>query len=121
MQEEHLPSHHRFVAEWSPEKFIKWAGDIGEPTHELIRMVLQAKSHPEQGYKSCLGILSLSRKVGRERLNKACERALYYQNYNYQVVKKILEKGLEQTSPIEQGTQTKIPFHDNIRGQEYYK
>ena len=120
-EKEHLPSHHRFVAEWSPEKFIKWAGDIGEPTHELIRMVLQAKSHPEQGYKSCLGILSLSRKVGRERLNKACERALYYQNYNYQVVKKILEKGLEQTSPTEQGTQTKIPFHDNIRGQEYYK
>lgn len=120
-EKEHLPSHHRFVAEWSPEKFIKWAGDVGEPTEQLIRLILQTKSHPEQGYKSCLGILSHARKVGRERLNKACERALYYQNYNYQVVKKILEKGLEQEPLGEQEVQTKLPFHDNIRGQEYYQ
>lgn len=117
---DHLPSHHKFVSEWSSEKFIKWASDIGEETKEFIEKVLRLKKHPEQAYKSCLGILTLERKVGKERLNKACSRALYYQAYNYKIIKNILERGLEDESITEHQQRLEIPSHENIRGKDYY-
>lgn len=117
---EHLPSSHRFVAEWSPEKFLKWASKIGKPTLDYISSILQSKSHPEQGYKSCIGILSFGKKVGNERLNSACLRASYYNSFNYMTVKNILEKGLDKV-PYESTEQNKLPSHNNIRGSQYYK
>ena len=117
---EHMPSTHQFVAEWNPDKFINWAHDIGEPTEELIRKVLQTKRHPEQGYKSCAGILSYGRKVGNNRLNSACSRAMYYNSYSYRTIKNIIDKGLDKTAiaPVEQ---YQLPDHDNIRGSQYYR
>lgn len=116
---EHLPSSHRFVSEWSPEKFKTWAQDIGHACHQVIGAILEKANHPEQGYKSCLGVLTLEKKVGRERLEKACERALSYNACNYGSIKNILEKGLDKT-PTEQVQVLKLPFHDNIRGKAYY-
>jgi hypothetical protein len=117
---EHMPSSHRFVAEWNPEKFIKWARDIGQPTEEYICKVLQTKLHPEQGYKSCIGILSFGKKVGNDRLNSACTRAAYYNSFNYMTVKNIIDRGLDKI-PIEPAEQYKLPNHDNIRGSQYYQ
>lgn len=117
---DHLPSHHKFVSEWSSKKFIKWVSDIGEETKEFIEKVFQLKKHPEQAYKSCLGILTLERKVGKERLNKACSRALYYHAYNYKIIKNILERGLEDESITEHQQRLGIPSHENIRGKDYY-
>jgi transposase len=117
---EHMPSSHQFVAEWCPDKFIKWAKDIGSPTEELIRIILQTKSHPEQGYKSCIGILSFGKKYGNNRLNSACSRAISYNSYNYMTVKNILEKGLDKHA-IKQEEQYKLPYHENIRGSQYYR
>lgn len=115
----HMPSTHRFVSEWSSERFINWANDIGEPTRSIIEKILESKSHPEQSYKACIGVLGFVKKVGKERLNKACERALYYQSYGYQIIKKILTKGLDK-DPIQLELVCKIPSHDNIRGESYY-
>ena len=117
---DHLPSTLRFVAEWSPEKFLKWASKIGKPTLDYINSILQTKSHPEQGYKSCIGILSFGKKVGNDRLNSACLRATYYNSFNYMTVKNILEKGLDKI-PFESTEQYKLPSHNNIRGSQYYK
>ena len=116
----HMPSAHQFVADWSPEKFLSWATDIGPPTKAVIEKILESKAHPEQGYRSCVGILSFVRKVGKERLNKACSRAMYYQNYNYGSIKNILDRGLDKEILPEE-EQYKLPFHDNIRGKEYYQ
>ncbi|GAA4291183.1 hypothetical protein GCM10023163_06050 [Aestuariibaculum suncheonense] len=80
---EHMPSHHRFVSEWSSEKFIDWASQIGVHCHTMIVEILDKKQHPEQCYKSCLGILHLAKKVGKQRLDNACKRALDYNSYNY--------------------------------------
>ena len=83
--------------------------------------VLDKKQHPEQAYKSCVGILGFAKKVGNERLTKACQRALDYGTYNYKTIQNILEKNLdgedEQGSPGE----TPMPEHDNIRGEDYYQ
>jgi transposase len=116
----HMASAHRFVSEWSPEKFISWASDIGGPTKAMVEKIIETKSHPEQAYKACLGVLHMGKKVGKERLNKACARAMYYESYGYRVVKKILAQGLEQ-EPVQLEIPIPIPKHDNLRGQQYYQ
>lgn len=116
----HMPSTHRFVAEWNPDKFLNWAGGIGVDCKTFISLLLAKRQHPEQSYKSCTGVLALAKKVGNERLNNACKRALDYERINYQSVKSILEKGLDYIQEDPQ-QQSNIPKHQNIRGGDYYK
>ena len=117
---EHMPSHHRFVSEWSSEKFIAWAERIGENCKRYIMGILEKKQHPEQSYKSCLGILHLTKKVGDQRLENACKRALDYDAYSYSMIERILKNGWDsiEEEPYEN---TDVPDHENIRGGNYYK
>ena len=117
---DHMASAHRFLTEWTPQKFINWGANIDEMVKEFIIRILEKKQHPEQAYKSCIGILSMERKVGRDRLINACRRALEYQIYNYMIIKKILDKGLDKISD-QQDNQTELPGHNNIRGENYYQ
>jgi len=118
---EHLASTHRFVADWTPERFLDWAGSIHRDVRIYIVAILDKKQHPEQAYKSCVGILSLAKKVGNDRLIKACQRAIDYELYNYKTIQKILEKRLDLQTDEDQTKQIKMPLHDNIRGEDYYK
>jgi transposase len=122
-EKSHMPSTHQFVSDWNPEKFIRWAGDIGPHTRFLIEQILEKKPHPEQGYKTCLGILTLARKVGKQRLEKACDRAAYFNSYSYRVVKNILENGLEAQTwkPPEKTANQHNVLHQNIRGKQNYQ
>lgn len=115
----HMPSSHNFVAEWNEEKFINWAEGIGEGTSELVRHILSSKAHPEQAYKSCLGILGYVKKVGAIRLESACKRAVEYQSYYYKTVKRILDNKMEDIE-LHNEEYPQLPFHQNIRGSEYY-
>lgn len=116
---EHLASTHKFISQWNPDYFLKWAANISPDVEMLIQQILEKKPHPEQAYRSCIGILSLNKKVGRERLGKACSRALCYGMYNYKTVVNILERGLESLE-VEQEIEYDQPTHDNIRGKKYY-
>lgn len=117
---EHLASTHRFITDWTPQRFINWGESIDESVKLFIIRLLDAKRHPEQAYKSCMGVLSFEKKVGAERLIKACKRALDYNIYNYKIIEKILHKGLDLIE--EEKTQPQdLPKHHNIRGEEYYK
>lgn len=80
---------------------------------------MESKSHPEQAYKACQGVLGYERKVGRERLTNACKRSIEYGNYSYHSIKTILEKKLDQEAYAE--LLTEIPQHENIRGENYYQ
>lgn len=120
-EKEHLASAHRFVSEWTPGKFISWAEGIHEDVKLYILKVLDRKQHPEQAYKSCLGILTFTKKVGNERLIKACQRALGYGAYNYKTIQKILERELDLRDIPEESEQLQMPLHDNIRGENYYQ
>ena len=117
---EHMPSHHRFVSEWSSEKFIAWAAHIGIHCKAYIIEILDKKQHPEQSYKSCLGILHLAKKVGNLRLDNACKRAFDYGAYNYNIIDRILKKGWDN---LDENLEEEIvlPDHKNIRGGHYYK
>ena len=118
---DHLASTHRFVSEWTPERFTSWAESIHEDVKLYILKILDRKQHPEQAYKSCMGILSFAKKVGNERLIKACQRALGYGAYNYKTIQKILEKELDKRDEPDETDQLVMPFHDNIRGENYYQ
>lgn len=116
---EHLASTHKFTTEWSADRFIRWAASIDQNVELLITQVLSKKQHPEQSYKSCHGILSLSKKVGNERLASVCSKALEYGIYSYGIVKTILEKELD--LPAREDIEKELPQHNNIRGNNYYK
>ena len=87
---------------------------------DYIEHILQAATYPEQAYKSCVGILSFEKKFGRQRLLSAVERATYYGSFNYTMIKKILQCGLDKVAFGDE-TATSLPLHDNIRGPEAYQ
>lgn len=118
---EHMPSHHQFISEWSSDKFINWAAQIGAYCKSMIIAILDKKQHPEQSYKSCLGILHLNKKVGPKRLDNACKRALGYQAYNYNIIDRILKNGWDTLDEDTEDQPEDIPNHNNIRGSHYYK
>lgn len=117
---DHMASSHRFVADWSAEKFISLAESLHPDVKVFIERVLEKKQHPEQAYKSCMGILAMVNRVGKSRLINACKRALEYGHYNYKIIQTILDKGLDEYVETEPD-QYEMPFHENIRGEDYYK
>lgn len=119
--DDHLATAHRFLSDWTPEKFIEQATRIDQEVAAYILRVIEHKQHPEQAYKSCSGILSLARKVGQERLILACRRADSYGVYNYAIVMQILEKRLDTLTDEELEHKSQMPAHPNIRGNDYYQ
>ena len=117
---EHLAPNHRFVSELSPERCTMLAEDIHKDVKLYVLKILNQSKYQEQACKVCLGILDLAKKVGNERLTKACQRALNYGIYNYGTIKKILEKSID-LQENDEDEQLKMPQHDNIRGKDYYK
>ena len=117
---DHLPSTHRFVADWSPEKFLSWAAAIDKDVEAYIQGIFDRNTYPEIAYRSCIGILSLTKKKGNERLINACRRGLYYQSFGYNIIKNIIKNGLDK-EPLEGFSQRKLPLHGNIRGADYYQ
>jgi len=87
----------------------------------VVDWLLKNRPHPEHGYRRCLGLLSLSRRYGKPRLEAACGRAVTQRTLSYRSVKSILQQGLDQL-PAEdpRDTQTALPLHDNVRGSGYY-
>ena len=119
--EAHLASNHKFMTDWTPEKFIERADSIGQATSDYIKKVLEKPQHAEQAYRSCQGILSFARKVGNERLNNACTRASFYQDYSYKTIKTIIERKLDLAiDECKDENINDMPKHDNIRGKTYY-
>ena len=117
---DHMASTHQFVADWSASRFLDWASGIDPSVGEFILKIIDSKNHPEQAYKSCLGILSFEKKVGKQRLINACKRALDYKVYSYKAIQNILENNLDRID-IESETDLELPQHDNIRGKNYFK
>ena len=119
----HMPSRHRAYAEWSPDRFIQWAGKIGESTAHLVEQVLAGRSYQEQAFRSCMGIIQLGRSYEPERVEAAAQRALKYNTCSYRSMKAILSGGLDQRqdTPEQRSGQLSLPLHQNIRGPEYYQ
>ena len=117
---QHMPASHRAHLEWSPARLIAWGERIGVATAAVVRWQMERRQHPEQGYRSCLGLLSLGRTFGNARLEAACARAVAIRSPTYHSVKSILAKGLDQQAPPELAAPNPMPVHENVRGPGYY-
>lgn len=118
---EHMPDHHQKHHQWSSERFLRWAYDIGPYTREAVERQLHARPHPEHGYRACLGLLNLAKRFTRVRLEHACERALALGAPSYRSIQSILQSGLD-GQPLNStcGRQEELPLHENVRGPGYY-
>ena len=118
---EHMPEkHRRFAEQFSPARFARWAETIGPGTAALIARVLQARRHPEQSYRACLGILRLAKTYSDARLEAAAQRALILGSHSVRSVESILKHRLDEQALHEQHELNLPTDHDNIRGPDYY-
>jgi len=120
-QPDHMPKAHRAHLEWTPGRFLNWAVEIGPSTRDLVRHLLEQKSHPEQGYRSCLGLLGLSKRYGKDRLEAACQRALALSAPTRRSVLSILRRGLDQVALPDPEPAQPLRTHENVRGSAYYQ
>jgi len=119
---EHMPHAHRAHAEWSPSRLIRWGATVGPQTATLVEQILASRPHPEQGYRSCLGLLRLAKQYGPERVEAASARAVAIGARSYRHVEAILKHGLDRL-PLEADpspSQARV-VHVNVRGPAYYQ
>lgn len=116
----HMPKSHQQYLEWTPSRIIRWASTVGEATAQVVETILNSRRHPEQGYRSCLGILRLGKQYSPERVEAACRRALTMGAARYKSIRSILDRGLDRQPLSETGVQPLID-HENIRGSDYYQ
>jgi transposase len=118
---QHMPKAHQKYLQWTPSRIIRWAEQYGPMTQKLVTAILDSRPHPEQGFRSCLGIMRLGKRYPHERLEAACARALAIKAYSYKNVESILKNGLDQQSLLfNQDDQTQPLTHQNVRGKDYY-
>ncbi len=118
---DHLPAAHRHYAEWTPQKLVKWAHQNGSATGEVVEAILISKPHPHQGFYSCLGLRSLSRRYGTDRLEAACRRALVIRGLSYKSIRSMLKNGLDRQALPDNAPSAKAIEHGNVRGASYYQ
>jgi transposase len=119
----HMPKAHQQHREWSPSRIIAWAQTVGPQTAALVEAILASRPHPEQGYRSCLGLFRLGRRDGAVRLEAACVRALAVGVRSYRHVDAILKHGLDRCPLPEAGSAPppRPVVHDQVRGSTYYQ
>ena len=118
---EHMPASHRAHLQWTPAKLIAWGERVGAATAAVVRWQMEHRQHPEQGYRSCLGLMRLGREYGADRLEAACARAQSIRSPSYKSIASILGCGLDQR-PLDapMAAQASLPLHENVRGPGYY-
>lgn len=118
--DEHMPAAHRAHKQWTPERLIHWGGEIGANTGQFVSQLLQRFRHPEHGYRSCLGLLSLAKRYGPQRVEAACTLALELGAGQYRHVRDILANGRDLVKRAQPEPEWVAPEHDNLRGAAYY-
>jgi len=118
---EHMPPAHRHYGGWSPRRLLDWAQKMGPATVHVVNHILEARAHPQQGYRACLGLLRLGKAYGETRLEAACQRAQHLGTYRYKSIESILKHHLE-SQPLPAPQELSLPQdHGNLRGPDYYQ
>jgi transposase len=116
----HLPAAHRAHMEWTPQRLINWGRSIGPATAVAVTRLLEENKHPEHGYRACLGLLSLAKRYGKERLEAGCTLALQLGACQYRHVRDILANNRDRHASVAQAEWTS-PDHAHVRGPNYYQ
>jgi transposase len=117
---DHMPSSHRRYADWTVERIRQEAAAIGPATAALCELILERRPHPEQGFRSCLGIVRLVRPFGADRVEAAAARAIEIGTLTYGSVRSILDNKLDRQAAQPRPADTAPVLHPNIRGPRYY-
>jgi transposase len=117
---DHMPSSHRRYADWTVERIRREAVAIGPATAALCELILERRPHPEQGFRSCLGIIRLVKPFGADRLEAAATRAIEIGAFTYGSVRSILDNKLDRQAAHRPPADTVPVLHSNIRGPRYY-
>ena len=118
-QPDHMPTAHKKHQQWTPGRLLHWAQSIGPETLLWVQQCLACKAHPEQAYRTCLGLLNLSRSYPAGRLDRACQIANREGLTRLKQIKAILQSN--QDALPEQPTSFQLPqTHDNIRGPQSF-
>jgi transposase len=115
----HMPSAHRRYAEWTPARMLASAERVGPSVAAFCQATMAARPHPEQGFRTCLGVLALEKGYGAARLDAACRRGLQIGARSVSSIRSILRTGLDQAF-LEPAPDTEPLRHANIRGQRYF-
>ena len=116
---DHMPSAHRRHAEWTPARMLAQAAKLGPSVTAFCEAVMTARPHPEQGFRTCLGVLALAKSYDAARLDAACRRGLTIQTRSVASIRSILKNGLDRAF-LEDRPEDRPLHHANIRGQGYY-
>lgn len=122
-KKEHLASHHQAYSEWSPKVFIEKATRIGPYTAQYVTKLFDQTGFPETKYRTAMGIIQLKKGYEKSRIERACKLGLSFPSASYQRLVGILEKNLDQQEDLfeqQNNSESHIPKHDNIRGNDYY-
>lgn len=114
---DHMPSSHRRYAEWTPERFRRWAAAIGPQTEGLIIAILASRPHPEQGFRTCLGVLRLYRDLGRDHAEAVSARAVEIGGFNCKSISALIANHKTTRPAAGAGA---ITDHANLRGPGYF-
>ena len=117
--EEHRPKAHQKYLQWTPSRILEWVATIGPQCVLVVDKIMIERPHPEQGFRSALGIIRLAKAVGNLRMEAACLRALHFGTCSYASLKSILQNNLEVQS-LEPEAPAPSPIHENLRGSPYY-
>jgi transposase len=117
----HRPVAHQEHAKWTPERIVGWAASKGDIVGEFVKRLIERKVHPEQNYRSALGVIRLSDKYGTERMQLACQKAIRIESISYQTINNMLKNGMEKIPPTDAELQLNLfSNHENVRGETYY-
>jgi transposase len=118
----HMPERHAKHLQWTPGRLLNWAKDIGPAVQQWVQMQLNSKAHPEQAYRVCLGLLSLSKNYPSVRLNNACHIANQQSLVKLKQVKAILQSNQDKLLAARTSEpQFTLPqTHENIRGPKEF-
>ena len=115
----HMPIAHAAYSDATLDRIRRWARRIGPNAEQVVQAIEQSKAHVEQAQRCCQGILSLQKRYGEQRLERACGIALSQACYTVRFIRTILQNGRD--NDIEFTSNHSIPTqHDNVRGADYY-
>jgi transposase len=109
-----MPSSHRRHAEWTPARMLVCAEKLGPSVAAFCRIVMEDRPHPEQGFRTCLGVLSLAKSFEPERVDAACRRGVTIKARSVSSIRSILKTGLDRAF-LEPETEELPLQHPNIR------
>lgn len=117
---EHMPTAHQEYVAWTPERLSHWASQSGPGTQKIAEAIMASKAHPQQGFKSVLGLIRMGKTYGNDRLEMACTKALMIGTHSYKSIKSILKSNLDRSDTAASFAHKPLPEHQNIRGKSYY-